>query len=160
MEKDQIKLLEELARFEAEYLLIGGQAVNAYGIPRYTKDMDVFIRSTPENAAAVHQALARFGAPLEEIAPEDFADGNTVLQIGVEPGRIDILQRISGVEFDAAWKNRVQATFEGVELMLMSIPDLIRNKQESGRPQDLADVALLKKVLADLQSEIDTDPCP
>lgn len=153
MDKDQIELLQELGRCKADYLLVGGQAVNAYGIPRYTKDVDVFIRSTPENALRVYEALARFGAPLEETTFEDFADGKTVVQIGVEPGRIDILQRIAGVEFDSAWTNRVQIILDGVELAVMSMADLIRNKVSSGRPQDLADVALLQKVLTDVLPE-------
>jgi hypothetical protein len=109
-----------------------------------TKDLDLFIRSDPENAAAAFRALAQFGAPLEGMSPTDFADGTT-FQIGQEPDRIDILQRIDGITFEEAWANRIEGTVDGdVPASVISRDDLIRNKLASGREQDLLDVKKLR----------------
>lgn len=128
--------------------MVGGHAVNAYGVPRLTKDLDVFIRSNQSNSEKVLRAPARFGAPIHGLSPEDFRDHpDEAFQIGVEPNRIDLLQAISGVEFDAAWQRR--ATFEveeGVTAPFLSLEDLLVNKKESGRLQDLADIENLTKM--------------
>jgi hypothetical protein len=109
-----------------------------------TKDLDLFIRSNPDNAKAVYRALAQFGAPLKGITEADFVDG-TVFQIGQEPDRIDILQRIDGVTFDEAWANRIEGKIDGeVPASVISRDDLIRNKLASGREQDLLDAKKLK----------------
>lgn len=146
MLKDQIDLLSEFNAAEVEYVVIGGHAVNAYGVPRMTKDLEVLIRSDKRNSEAVYRALAAFGAPLAETSPEDFQDHESIFQVGVEPGRIDIIQAIPGVTFDQAWQNRVIAIIDdGLQVSFISRDDLIANKLESGRPQDLADVDHLRR---------------
>lgn len=110
MLKDQIDLLSELNAAGVEYLVIGGHAVNAYGVPRMTKDLDVLIRADETNSEAVYRALASFGAPLEGTSPADFRDGESIFQIGVEPARVDIIQAVPGIAFDKAWNNRVAGT--------------------------------------------------
>lgn len=140
--KDLLRLLNENA---VDYLLIGGHAFAVHAEPRTTKDLDIFIRSSPENARAVFRALAQFGAPLAGLSEADFADGTT-FQLGVPPDRIDILQKIDGVTFDEAWKNRIEGTLDGeVPAYVISREDLIRNKLASGREQDLLDVKALRK---------------
>ncbi|MGA7834065.1 MAG: hypothetical protein WCA31_02540, partial [Acidimicrobiales bacterium] len=95
-------------------------------------------------AKAAFRALAQFGAPLVGMSPADFADGTT-FQIGQEPDRIDILQRIDGVTFDEAWANRIEGKIDGEVLAsVISRDDLIRNKLASGREQDLLDVKKLR----------------
>ena len=145
MTKDLKDILRALNSNRAEYLIIGGHAFSVYAEPRTTKDLDLFIRSTPENAKAVFKALAQFGAPLENMSPADFA-GGTILQIGQPPDRIDILQRIDGITFDEAWPNRIQGVIDNeVPAPVISRDDLIRNKLASGREQDLLDVKLLER---------------
>ena len=140
--KDLLRLLNANA---VEYLLIGGHAFGVHAEPRTTKDLDIFIRSDPENARAVFRALAQFGAPLGGISEADFVDGTT-FQLGVPPDRIDILQKIDGVTFDEAWTNRVEGHLDGeVPAYVISRDDLIRNKLASGREQDLLDVKVLRK---------------
>ncbi len=131
-----------------EYMVGGGQAVNAHGVPRLTKDLDLFIRSTGSNCERVFKALARFGAPMVGLSPADFRDHpDDVFQIGVEPNRIDILQSISGVVFDSAWERRqLFAVEDGLTVPFLALDDLLANKLASGRPQDLADVDKLKKI--------------
>lgn len=137
-------LLLALNAHAVKYLVVGGYAFGAYSEPRTTKDIDVFIRSDRENAEAVFQALAQYGAPLAGLAPEDFMDG-TLFQIGNSPERADILQRIDGVSFDEAWEHRVEGCIDGdTPTHVISRDDLIRNKLASGREQDLLDVKVLR----------------
>ena len=144
MPKDFKDLLRLLNANAAEFLIIGGHAFGAYSAPRTTKDLDLFIRSNPENARAVFKALAQFGAPLQGMSPADFIDG-TAFQIGEEPNRIDVLQRIDGITFEEAWEHRVQGMIDGeVPASIISRDDLIRNKLASGREQDLLDVKVLR----------------
>lgn len=144
MTEDFKDLLRALNSSGARYLIIGGHAFSVHSEPRATKDLDVFIRSDPENAKAVYRALAQFGAPLDGMSEADFADGTT-FQIGQPPDRIDILQRIDGVAFDEAWPNRIEGKIDGeVEAFVISRDDLIRNKLASGREQDLLDVKTLR----------------
>lgn len=144
MTKDFKELLRLLNAHAAKYLIIGGHAFSVYSEPRTTKDLDLFIRSDPENAKAVFRALAEFGAPIQGMSPEDFADGAT-FQIGQPPDRIDLLQRIDGVDFDQAWSNRNEGMVDGeVPAAVISREDLIRNKLASGREQDLLDVKVLR----------------
>jgi predicted nucleotidyltransferase len=144
MTKDFKDLLRLLNANAAKYLIIGGHAFGVHLEPRTTKDLDLFIRSDPENAKAVFRALVQFGAPLQGMSETDFVDGTT-FQIGLPPDRIDVLQRIDGVLFDEAWANRIEATIDGeVPASVISRDDLIRNKLASGREQDLLDVKRLR----------------
>jgi predicted nucleotidyltransferase len=144
MTKDFKDLLRAFNANAVKYLIIGGHALGVHLVPRTTKDLDLFIRSDEENARAVFRAMAQFGAPLEGMSPADFSDGTT-FQIGQEPDRIDILQRIDGVSFDEAWANRIEGAIDGeVPASVISRDDLIRNKLASGREQDLLDVKKLR----------------
>lgn len=146
MLKDQIDLLSAFNEAGVEYVVIGGHAVNAFGVPRMTKDLDVLIGPGQQNSERVYRALAAFGALLEGTNPEDFQDGETIFQIGVEPSRVDIIQSIPAVTFEQAWAHRVQGLIDGeVSAAFISRDDLIANKLESGRPQDLADVDHLRR---------------
>ncbi len=144
---EQIELLSEFNAKNVEYLVVGGHAVNAHGVPRMTKDLDLFIRPSEENSWRVYQALADFGAPLAGMHPAEFADAESIFQIGVEPNRIDVVQKIDGVSFERAWENRVEASVNGLlAAPFISRDDLIANKLESGRAQDLADVEQLRRL--------------
>jgi hypothetical protein len=148
MLRDQGDLLRAFNAEGVEYLVVGGQAVNAHGSPRLTKDLDLFIRSSASNSEKVFRALGRFGAPIGGLSANDFQDhSNDVFQIGVEPNRVDILQSISGVDFESVWERRQFFELEeGLVAPFLSLDDLLANKLASGRPQDLADVDKLKKL--------------
>lgn len=130
------------------YLVVGAHAVVFHSEPRYTKDLDVWVEATTENARRVFDALARFGAPLGDVAPGDFTNPEMIYQIGVEPNRVDFMMSITGVTFASAWRNKVRTTYEGVRIFVLGRRDLIRNKRLAGRPQDLLDVHNLTKPLA------------
>ena len=148
MLKDQKDLLFALNEHGVEYLVVGGQAVNAYGVPRATKDVDILIRSSPENSQAVYAALAAFGAPVRDFTPDDFRDQpDAIFQFGVEPNRIDILQNIGSLDFEQAWRRRVlKQVDESLTVPFLSVEDLIENKLETGRLQDLADADRLQMI--------------
>lgn len=140
------ELLRAFNEKKAEYLIVGGYAVMKYTEPRFTKDLDVWIRNSPENAAKVYDALAEFGAPLQKdgLAPEDFTSEDMTYQIGVAPVRIDVLTRISGIQFAEAWQNRVASIFFGLPVHFISLRDLIVNKKATGRSSDLEQLELFQ----------------
>lgn len=139
------EMLRELSAAGAEFLIVGGHARAAYGEPRSTKDIDIWIRATPENALKVWRALASFGAPLTGLSVEELSHPGTTYQIGVDPTRIDILTEISGVTFDEAWPHRVEAELHGGRYPVIGKADFIRNKRAAGRLQDLADADHIEK---------------
>jgi hypothetical protein len=150
MNKDLKELLLAFNAHGVEYLVVGGYAVGVHAEPRATKDLDIFIRADERNSHAVYLALADFGAPLQEFSPSDFNDEQgSAFQIGQPPARIDILQRIDGINFDEAWQDRVEGLVEGeIPAHVISRKHLIQNKLKIGRAQDLADVESLRDAAA------------
>ena len=148
MYQDYKDLLSAFHARGVKYLVVGGLAVIYHAQPRFTKDMDIFIKADPENAEATYAALAAFGAPLEGIRAEDFTDRNSFFRFGRDPKGFDILPAIPGVDFDAAWDRRVETVIDtatGLKANFISADDLIAAKLASGRPQDLADVDAVQK---------------
>lgn len=141
-------LLIELADAEAEFVVVGGHAVAFHGHPRATKDMDVLVRATRANAGRVYRALAAFGAPLDhfDVSESDFAAYEGVLQIGIPPRRIDVLNRAEGISFDEAVESGDGFELEGRRIPVIGLPALLRNKRAAGREQDLADAAALQAI--------------
>ena len=142
-------MLVALNDAEVDYLVVGAYAVAAHGFPRATGDLDIWVRANPESAENLLSALTVFGAPMHEVSAEDFSSPSIVFQIGVPPGRIDILTDVSGVNFDSAWANRMTVEIDGVELSIIGRSDLIANKRATGRPKDIADLAFLESVQDD-----------
>ena len=138
-------ILLALSDADVDFLVVGAYAVAVHGYPRATGDLDIWVRADKTTAPRVIRALASFGAPMHEISEEDFASPAIVFQIGVPPSRVDILTEILGVDFDAAWKNRVQVTIDGIGFSVIGRSDLIESKKSAGRPKDLADIAELEK---------------
>jgi hypothetical protein len=127
-------------------VVIGGYAVGVHAQPRVTKDIDVFIESSPENGLATYKALAEFGAPLSEFTVEDFHNPNVFAQFGQPPYRVDVLQHVSGLDFATAYKNSEELLVEGeLPVRYISADDLITNKLASGRLQNLADVEAIRQ---------------
>lgn len=139
-------LLIELCDAGADFVVVGGHAVAFHGHPRATKDLDVLVRATRENAAKVYRALAEFGAPLQafEVAEDDFATYGGVLQLGLPPLRIDILNRVDGVSFDEAADGAPSFELEGRRIPVIGRAALLKNKRATGRAQDIADLEALE----------------
>lgn len=115
-----------------------------YSEPRYTKDLDLWVEASHENAEKVFRALAAFGAPLKDLTVEDFSVEGFFYQMGIPPARVDILMSIDGVSFGEAWSNRQESRMGDERAWFISKEDLIRNKRASGRHIDLHDAELLE----------------
>ena len=137
-----------LAAFNArgvEFLVVGAHALAAHGLVRATKDLDVWVRPSAENARRTFEALAEFGAPLHDLSVDDLSQPGLIFQIGVAPIRIDVITEIDGVDFDDAWPDRVEATFVDQPAHVLSRRHLLANKLASGREQDLVDAKWLEQ---------------
>jgi Nucleotidyl transferase of unknown function (DUF2204) len=143
--RDFSDLLSELSAAEARFLVVGAHAVVYHSVPRYTKDLDLWIEPSLENARHVFAALQRFGAPLRDLKVEDLTTPGIIFQIGVEPNRIDLLTDIEGLDFESAWQRRVAATYGDVPISILSLDDLLASKRAAGRPQDLLDAEWLER---------------
>lgn len=128
---------------KVEYLVVGAHAVIFYAEPRYTKDLDIWVNTSEENAKKIWNALKIFGAPIENISVTDFTDTNMIYQIGIEPNRIDILMGIAGVNFNDAYSRAVKSTYGEIPIKILSKEDLIKSKLAAGRKQDLLDIERL-----------------
>jgi hypothetical protein len=142
---DYKDILAAFAAQHVEYLVVGGYAVGFHGTPRFTKDLDLWIRSTPENLGRVRNALVSFGAPQSILAHLDDASETDVLWMGLPPVRIDIVKGVPGGDFEAAYRQRVVALWDGVEVSIVSRTVLIALKRSTGRPQVLLDAAMLER---------------
>lgn len=147
MNEDFLELLSSLLAADAKFLVIGAYAVGIHGRPRATKDLDVWVEASKENAERVFRALRQFGAPLGDLVESDLEQVGTGFKMGIPPRRIDILTKIEGITFAEAWPNRIEAEFaSGVRCPVIGLADIITNKRSAGRPQDLADVSVLIRI--------------
>ncbi len=143
MNRDFVEMLSALSAAGAKFLIVGAHALAAHGVARATGDLDIWIRSSPDNAARVYAALQTFGTALLDLTVDDLSTPDTVFQIGLPPARIDILSSISGVSFDQAWPNRVEIAIGDLQVGVIGRRDFIANKRATGRPKDLMDLTLL-----------------
>lgn len=143
MNPDFVDLLRAFAAADVQFMVVGAYALAVHGHPRATADLDIWVAATPDNAGRVIEALTAFGAPLHEIAADDFSRPGVVYQLGVAPRRIDLLTELTGVTFEEAWPERVETEFGEVRVPVIGRDAFLRNKRATGRPQDLADVDAL-----------------
>lgn len=142
---DFLEFLELLDKHEVEYLLVGGYAVILHGYSRSTGDMDLWVNQTTENYNKLKLVYTNFGAPIFSI--EDFeSDKFDVWSIGVEPRKIEILTKVSGLEFTESKKNCENINFDKFKIPYIDFEDLMKNKRTTGRLKDLADLEQLMKI--------------
>lgn len=140
MNPDFVDLLRAFIAADVRFLIVGAYALAHHGRPRATGDLDIWIDATAENAARVMRALSAFGAPLSDITKDDFARTGVVFQIGVPPGRIDILTELTGLTFAEAWAAREPGGFGEMTVDFLGRDEFVRNKRATGRAKDLADL--------------------
>ena len=141
--RDFLKLLND---HEVEYLLIGGYAVGYHGFPRTTLDMDVWVAINPDNATKMVDVMIGFGFLPEAVSPEIFINAKGIIRMGVPPLRLEVLKEIDGVEFRECYGRRIVDNLDGVEVSIISLRDLRKNKKASGRPKDIVDLENLPDV--------------
>ncbi len=129
---------------EVRFLVVGGYAVAFHGHPRYTKNLDIWIERSSENAQKVLKTLHDFGFESVQLTVDDFLEPDQVIQLGYPPLRIDILTTLSDVEFNDCYPNRQILDIDGITMPVIGIEDLLVTKRAAGRHQDLADVENLE----------------
>lgn len=135
--KDFLKLLKS---HEVKYLLIGGYAVIYHGFPRATGDMDIWVAVSPDNAFKLVDVLKDFGFEIPELSPNLFLAEGKVIRMGLPPIRLKILTSVSGVTFEECFNSRVVEMIDDVEINIINLEFLKKNKKASGRHKDLNDL--------------------
>jgi hypothetical protein len=144
LSKDFKEFIELLNENKVRYLVVGGYAVAFHGHPRYTKDLDVWIELSPDNANKILEALKKFGFGSLGLKPDDFLESDQVIQLGYPPNRIDILMTLKDLKFEDCYKVKVEVEIQGLHIDFIDIDNLKKNKRATGRPQDLADAENLE----------------
>ena len=147
MNRDFRELLECFARHDVRFLVVGGWALAAHGIPRLTKDLDLWIWPEAGNAQRTLAALDEFGFGGLGLTTQDFQTVDTVVQLGYPPNRVDILTTPTGVVFEPCWRGRLEVDLDGIVVPFIGVEGLIANKRATARPQDLVDVQSLEERL-------------
>lgn len=138
------EFIASLNENSVRYLIVGGYAVGFHGYPRYTKDLDVWIEISDENAENVVNALNQFGFGAIGFKVRDFLKPDEFTQLGYPPNRIDLITSCEGVDFSSCYTHKMQIEIDGLKIDFIDYKNLLINKQTVGRPQDLADVSNLK----------------
>lgn len=144
-EQDFVEFIELLNKHNVAYMIVGAHALAFHGRPRHTGDLDIWIKPDTQNATKLVTVINDFGFGSLGLTESDFLKENYVTQLGYPPLRINILNAVSGVEFDKAYANKVDGEVDGLKINFINIPEFIKNKQASGRKKDLADIESLKR---------------
>jgi hypothetical protein len=142
---DYRDILGEFANAGVEFLVVGAFALAAHGLPRATDDIKLRVCCDEHNSHCIITALARFGAPMENISAADFTSPGMVVQFGVAPRWIDVPTRIDGVDFGDAWRDRITVDIDGVSIPVISREHLLQNKRSANRPKDRVDAMMLPR---------------
>ncbi len=143
IEKDYEELLKLFNKHKVKYCIVGAFAVAFYAVPRYTKDMDLFVEPSVRNSRRILKALAEFGFGTLELSVDDFSQDERIIQLGYEPVRIDIITSIEGCTFDEIWKNKVKGKYGKEDVNFIGLNELIKNKRVLKRKQDKVDIDIL-----------------
>jgi hypothetical protein len=144
LNEDYKEMLQGLLNNKVKFLIVGAYAMGAYGYPRATGDLDIWVETSSENSEKVYKSLVEFGAPLSEITLKTFTEEGIIFQIGIAPRRIDIITHIDGVDFAEAYKQKKDVEIEGLKMVFISQQHLIKNKKATGRAKDKLDAEYLE----------------
>ena len=140
------EFIASLNSHKVEYLIVGGYALAYHGSPRYTGDIDIFLRVSPDNAARVEEVIGDFGFSSLGLSARDFCAANQVVQLGHPPNRVDLITSLSGVTFEEAWAGREAADVDGLPVHFIGRRAFVKNKRAAGRLKDQADLEALGEV--------------
>ncbi len=145
-QEDFEDLLKLFNKHKVKYCIVGAFAVAFHAISRYTKDLDLYVEANFENGKRILKALQEFGFTITNLNPEEFAKEGLIIQLGYEPVRIDVINKIDGCNFKEVWKEKRKGRLGFTSVHYIGIRQLIQNKRAAGRAQDKADLEILKKV--------------
>jgi predicted nucleotidyltransferase len=134
LSNDLREFLESLNSRGIDYVIVGAHSLAFHARPRYTGDLDILVRATPENAMKLIDLLNRFGFTAAGFKESDFTEPGKLIQLGRVPNRIDLLTSITGVTTDEAFASKVPAELDGIPVFVLNKEALIRNKRAVGRP--------------------------
>lgn len=144
LNQDFKEFIQSLNDNHVRYLVIGGYAVALHGYPRYTKDIDIWIDMSPDNAANMVRALKQFGFGSLGLKAADFLVPDQIIQLGYPPNRIDLMTTPPGVDFETCYASRVRVVIDDVTVNFIDLENLKKSKKAAGRLQDLADLENLQ----------------
>lgn len=127
-----------------EFVVVGAYALAFHGSPRFTGDIDIFVRPTADNATRLLGAIEAFGFPVDHLTAAAVVDNRRIIEMGVPPVQIHVMSAISGVGWDAAWSDRVEGPLGRHIVPFLGRESFLRNKRAAGRPKDLADIDALE----------------
>jgi len=145
LNEDYKEILQLLLKNKVKFLVVGAYAMGVHGYPRATGDLDIWVEPSLENSHAVYHSLLEFGAPSKDISEKTFSEEGIVFQIGIAPRRIDIITKITGVNFQTAYSEKEIVEVENLKAPFLSKKNLIENKESTGREKDKLDVKYLRK---------------
>jgi predicted nucleotidyltransferase len=146
-----VLFLKSLLEYDVKFLIVGGQAAIYHGVRRGTGDLDLLVEPTKENGIKILKAFKKLSLQAEDLKPEEF-EGTLFLGLGFEPDAVDIFTHTEGVHFETAYEQAVEITDSGLKIRLISIENLIKNKESLNRNEtkkilDQYDIQVLKKIL-------------
>ena len=145
LNEDYKEMLQLLLEEQVDFMIVGAYALGTHGYPRATGDIDIWVKPNNINSKKLYKALARFGAPLDQIQIDEFSTEGIIFQIGVIPRRIDISTKIDGVTYEEADEDKIIVEIEGLKIPVISLEKFIRNKMATGREKDELDIKTLTK---------------
>jgi hypothetical protein len=141
---DFSEFCERLLEHRVEFVIVGAHALAFHGTPRFTGDLDIYVRPTPDNGRRVVDAIVAFGLPSDQLTPESVIDPHTVVEMGVPPVQIHLMSAIDGVTWDEVQRGAVAGRLGTHAVSFIGRTEFLRNKRAAARPKDLADVAALE----------------
>ena len=153
LSQDLREFIELLISLKIEFVIVGAHALAWHGLPRYTKDVDFLVNTNETNADGLEKLLTEFGFGRLGLTARDFTEPNQVIQLGMEPNRIDILTGISGGEWSEAWATRELGEMDGLPVCFLGKDAYLKIKIASGRPQDIADAQRLQAIMENGSSD-------
>lgn len=145
VQPDYEDMLQSLNQADVRYCIVGSFALAFHAEPRYTKDLDILVDPCLENGRRIIHALEAFGFGEAGLTAEDFVLADTIIQLGYEPVRINLITSLQGLSFDVVWRECVQGVYGNTPVRFISLEHLIEAKRNAGRPQDLVDVETLRR---------------
>ncbi len=139
------ELLELLNSHEVDYIIVGAYALALHGHPRFTGDLDIYIKPDSQNALQILSTLKEFGFGSLELEEKDFTELHQVIQLGMPPVRIDLLTSLTGLTWDEAVAGQLKGNLDGVPVLFLGKAEYVRNKRALGRHKDIADAKTLEE---------------